>query len=549
LGPENPYNRTAPTAAAILGCIFFFLAGCAFTPLLGIQNDEALAGGGVYAGTGLAYWRWAFGYHVPVMLMSYLGALKTWISAAVFLFWPPTAASIRIPMLAAGAATVWLFFVLVRRVSSMRAAVLGCLLLATDATFLLTTCFDWGPVAMQHLLITSGVLLLVIFAQNGRLAPLAGAFFLFGLALWDKALSCWMFAGISLALITVYGREAMRLVSPVRVVAASAAFAMGALPFLLFNLNPSRRWETFRSNTSWEWDRRMFLGKAQQLQYSIEGTTLVGWLVREDWDVRGPLPPRSVLQKTSAWVNRAAGSPRRNLQGYAFLVALGLFPWLWWRRGWKGEVRVMAAALVCFVTAWLLMAFTRNAGGAAHHTGLLWPAPHLFIAVSLAAASLQVPRGGGVLAAVGAVLIASNLLVVNRYYDHAVRNGGALNWTDAMFPLGRFVQQVPATVVYATDWGILDSLRLLSRGRLPLEVGSDPVSKPSLDEADRAVVRHWVTDPAHIFVGHTEGNEFFPGSRKNLLTTAESLGLRREMLQVIHDRHGRAMFEVFRFVR
>ena len=45
------------------------------------------------------------------------------------------------------------------------------------------------------------------------------------------------------------------------------------------------------------------------------------------------------------------------------------------------------------------------------------------------------------------------------------------------------------------------------------------------------------------------GNEFFAGSRKNLLLAAEGFGLRMEMLRVVEDRHGRRIFEVFRFVR
>ena len=35
----------------------------------------------------------------------------------------------------------------------MPAALIGCGLLATDAIYLLTSCFDWGPVALEHLLL------------------------------------------------------------------------------------------------------------------------------------------------------------------------------------------------------------------------------------------------------------------------------------------------------------------------------------------------------------------------------------------------------------
>jgi uncharacterized membrane protein len=77
-------------------------------------------------------------------------------------------------VLLAGAATIWLFYRLLRRISGNRAAVFGCALLAADSTFLLTNTFDWGPVALQHLLLVGAILLLVVFYQDNRLG---GAFF------------------------------------------------------------------------------------------------------------------------------------------------------------------------------------------------------------------------------------------------------------------------------------------------------------------------------------------------------------------------------------
>ena len=47
-----------------------------------------------------------------------------------------------------------------------RAALLAAILLATDPTFLLPDTFDWGPLALQHLLVVSGCLLIA----SGRLS-------------------------------------------------------------------------------------------------------------------------------------------------------------------------------------------------------------------------------------------------------------------------------------------------------------------------------------------------------------------------------------------
>src|SRR5579859_2165035 len=105
--------------AALLPLIFFAL-GLALLPYPGLQNDEVLftnygtAGSTVFAVHG-----------IPLMLLTYLGAAKTW------LFWPIVRSfaasyhSIRIPVLIIGALTVVLFVLLVETAHSRRAAWIG----------------------------------------------------------------------------------------------------------------------------------------------------------------------------------------------------------------------------------------------------------------------------------------------------------------------------------------------------------------------------------------------------------------------------------------
>ena len=97
------------------------------------------------------------GHRIPVMLISYLGALKSWVYAPIFRFWKPSAVSVRVPVILAAGLTVWLFWSLLRRIAGSRAASVGCVLLASDTLFLITSCFDWGPVVLQHLLLVSAL--------------------------------------------------------------------------------------------------------------------------------------------------------------------------------------------------------------------------------------------------------------------------------------------------------------------------------------------------------------------------------------------------------
>ena len=148
------YNRVQLKPAAL--AVLFVLLGCLLVPTLGVHHDEAL----------FAEVVWTPEYAEPCvlgeqrfacMLMSYVGADKAYLYRAIFSIFEPNVWSLRLPVLLTGAATVALFFALLRRAVPERAAVLGAALLATDPAFLITTTFDWGPLALQHLYVVAGV--------------------------------------------------------------------------------------------------------------------------------------------------------------------------------------------------------------------------------------------------------------------------------------------------------------------------------------------------------------------------------------------------------
>src|SRR5260370_175944 len=153
---------------------------------------------------------------IPLMLMSYLVCLKSWGYKAIFAVWSPSVYSLRLPAILIGTATIYLFWVLLRLTIGDRAAIVGTVLLATDSSFLLTTCFDWGPVALQHLLMIGGVLAVVCFHQSHKEKFLGLGFFLFRLALWDRPLS----PSRLLAFTSVVGQRQRNLVIPAFLLAA-----------------------------------------------------------------------------------------------------------------------------------------------------------------------------------------------------------------------------------------------------------------------------------------------------------------------------------------
>ncbi len=510
-------------------------------PHVGIEADETLFVQGIYQPRAELYSIHMARHRIPIMLMSYVGALKSWIYVPILPLFGHGIRVLREPMLLAGVASVWLFYLLLRRIAGERAAIVGCALLAVDSMYLLTACFDWGPVALQHLLLLGGLLLLVRYYQERVLAHLAGGFLLLGLGLWDKALAIWMLTGLGIAALALYPRQMLGLISRRRLAIAAVSFCLGASPLMLYNAR--NHWATFAGN--FQRDSAGIAGKAQFLVTMAGGEGLFGWLTAENWQTPQPHESARPMAKLAAHVSDAAGHPRRSLLLYAFLLALALAP----LGGWK-TVRAVLFAVIAMAVGWIQMAITANAGASAHHTVLLWPFPELAIAISWAAASRRAGRAGiPALAASVAVMLISGALVLNEYYVAMIRYGGAQAWNGAVYPLADYARRIPAKCFYSMDWGIQDQLRYLDGGKLPLEVGDEQMAKPVMDAADRQIVEGMIADPGNIFIAHTKAFEFFPGHSDKLVQFAAAEGYRRQDMATVQDGFGRPVFEIYRLVK
>ncbi len=517
-------RRSLATYIAIAACAWFLLAGQLFVPLLGVEADEALFAGAFYQPHGAITLR-LFHKQVPVMLMSYLGALKAWIYRPMFNWFRPGVWSLREPMLLVGALSIWVFFLLLRRTSGERAAVIGCTLLAVDAQYLLTTVYDWGPVALQHLFLATAAYLLVRFYQQGSQRALAGAAFLVGLALWDKAIATWMISGAAIAMLAFYPGRVRALLTRRRIAICAAGFLLGALPLVLYNRR--NHWETFHGN--FKLDREPYPTKTHTILLTLDGSGLLGFFAAEDWQPPAPRRPEGHVQALSTKLAGLTGNPHHSLLLYAFALAILLAPF-----AGPDSRRAILFCLVAMIVAWIQMAITQNAGATVHHTILLWPLPQAIVAISFAAASRRVGKiGRPLLATVTAAILLSGLLLTNQYYAQMIRNGpAALAWSEAIFPLNRYVMGFPRTAVICMDWGILEGLRYLSRGKLFLyaDVDSD-----SFDFAN----------PDFLYIAHTKGAQNFP-TNDTFLAKAAAAGFRPNVVNTVYDNFGRAIFQVYR---
>lgn len=535
---SNSVRRDHLQPAAVLFCLLFFLEGLIFIPYLGLQNDEVLFAGAIFPPWGVLHAIRFAGHTFPTMILSYVGTFKAWIYR-LFLFslWPPTPWTVRLPVVVIGAITIWLFYEFARKTAGARAALVATALLATDATYVLTTCLDWGPVALQHLLLMAGALSLWSFHRSGKLLFLGGGFFAFGLGLWDKALFAWSLAGLAAATAVLFPRALASKLSPRNVAIAVAALAAGAAPLIVYNHDQGLATIHERPPLS----SARFDHKLLVLRNSLEGSALFGYVVRDEPALQFHQSD-DPLELLSLGLSEAVGGTHTGLLSLACILAFTLLPWVW---NTPARKPMLFALIFCAVT-WLQMALTQKGGGGAHHSVLLWPFPHLFVAAAFAQASRWLPRTGLIALVLATTIVCgSNLIVLNEYLARLVERGTTTIWTDAIYGLSQGLGDAAASQVYITDWGILDALRALNRGKLPLRLAEDWF----LLSNEKKLPASELAGRNAIFVGHTDGNEVKPAITVQLETLAESVGLRKHVLRVVQDRNGRPIFEVYRYTR
>ena len=534
--PPSMLRRMLYWCPGVAAALWFFCLGLIFFRYPGFQNDELLFAATIFRRSASVYIL-QVGRGIPLMALSYLGTLKSFL-------WGPllrhsvSEATIRLPAVILGAATVLFTYQLVARMHSRRAAMVTACILATDASFFLTTCFDWGPVALQHILVVTGLLLLVRFAQAGGQGALFLGFLAFGLGLWDKALFVWILSGLGVACIVVYPRELLRRLSWRTVATASLGFVLGASPLIVYNV--AQPLATFRSNSHFAFND--LAGKFRMLRLTFGGAVLQGYLTNLD-NVSNPHGPSNELETLSLQLHSLTGSHPTGYEEPAMLVALLLLPLLLLTHA----RRTLLFVLIAYVVAWVQMAITQTAGGAVHHTILLWPLPVMFMGIAFAQASYALGRAGPwLLALVTLLIVSANVVVLNEYLYAFVRNGAQGVWSDAVRPLVKQIVDAQPRRVIVYDWGIAVPVEVMTKERVFPEWSDDPMFPPSISEPERKFRREKLEDTAAVWVGHTDGNEQFPGINARVAASVRAAGFEKVPVSIVTDSHGRPMFQLFR---
>ncbi len=528
--PDRDASRLDTSSSAwcsVPALILYLVLSILFIPLAGIQNDEALFAVAIFKG--MTRDLRLFHHSLQLMVMSYLGTVKTLLWWPILRVFGGSVWTLRLPAVLLSTATIYFFYRFMRfaRIPATAAAA-ALWLLASDPSFLLTNTYDWGPVALEHFLLTLALLALLRYSQEpARNWLLFIGFFCLGLALWNKAIFLWSLAGLGIGSLAVFRTELLAHLGKRTARIAALAFVLGSAPLIFYNIRHHNA--TLGQNAQIEPASAAF-AKWQGMKAALNGNGLFGYLTEEEWNEH-PKPLSSRFATLSESLRNLAGQRRDSELYYFYLLLILLVP-LWWR-----SRAAWFSLIFCSVT-WLSMAVTHDAGSSLHHTVLLWPVLVLF-----AAAVFERLGRGAWLPTTAAVVL--NLLVLNQYVYLLEKFGTARDFSDAIFRLADSPEVHSGKVLWVTDWGMFNSLVLLTSGHADLRTGNEPFMSDQMNEVNVKQALS-MTHPGDLFIDHVAGKEVFEGVRKRFDAYMRTQGFQAESVQTIPDSNGRPVFEIFR---
>jgi len=459
----SPLSAAFVHPSLILGV--YILIGCWNLRQPGLEYDEVLfanAALGHLDESFIAYELDLGGIRVPLMLMTYIGALKAYIYGPIFELFPTTPLTVRLPVIIIGMITLVVTYRLLIRLVDRRVALSVCWLLATDPSFVFHTRIDFGPTVLMMFLKMTSLLAFVHFVKSGGIVWLALGSFLVGLGVFDKANFLWYIVGLVTATLVVWRKGVSRYLTVRSLVVCGFFMFLGSFPFIYYNLATNGR--TFQERVLLPQD---IVGSAKArtglLTESLSGSGVYKF-------VNGRKPSGFVEALTSVWP--ATITPWVLACTVVFsCVARGTL-----RSKPADQLGVFFTLLFLAIVVQIYL--TRLAVGW-HHFMMLWPFHQIALCIFLLRSgstrcSVVIGSADSIRSKIGRKLpvialvsmTASNLVVDSIYLRSFSTEGGRGFFSDAIYELAEYAMETQGRRFLLMDWGFNTQLLLLSRGSI-----------------------------------------------------------------------------------
>ncbi len=445
--------------------------------------------------------------HWPVMVLPYVGPIRSYLALLPFALFGPNNYTARILTTLIGAFALWGFGVLVRGLFDTPTAAIVSWILAIHPSYLALTIYDQGGVA--EWMLPFGLICLAL-ARYLKTPGAGGAFWLgaaMGFGVWCRANITWLLGFGLLAAVLVLRK---RVLIPGRHLGALVLGGLlGGLPLLIYEFNSG--WATFEfmrvTNNTEPWPKLLLMR-----MFMIIEMLLTDGEHRFIWS--GPPMPvwQAVLFPLIVIV--------------AVVTCLKSFREIAPER--KSLERIAALLFMFLLTC---MVFSRL--NISHHH-LIATLPIVVLMVVLASQDLRPrwPRAASVVWAVSAIYVGLAIYWNVEASRHLRATGGIGLWSDAIEVLCQDLEShYPGRKVKVLDWGLNNSLFVLSGGRIDsLEIFGGATAERS------GSGKTWKEEiaPGDIYVLHSKDLTMSPSVPADFFAALRSMRLnfrRRDIAQ------------------
>lgn len=172
----------------------------------GIFNDEILWGNAALGGIDDSMIILKI-FDVPIMLMSYIGALKSWLYYPVFKIFGVSPYSIRIPMILCGSISLLMVKWVTTQLFNSKIAAIVMVILAIDSSFVTQTRVDQGPIVLALFISLSCIYYFIKLLSEVKPAYLWAILALSIAGIFNKLNFIWFVNSFFFSALFVYGRE------------------------------------------------------------------------------------------------------------------------------------------------------------------------------------------------------------------------------------------------------------------------------------------------------------------------------------------------------
>ena len=522
----------------------------------GLNYDEVLFVNAATGGVGDSFIYKRLG-GVPIMLMSYIGALKSYLYFPIFKIFGVSAATIRFPAILISSGSILIAYLISRLTFNEFESAMLVLIMAVDPVFIFMTKLDYGPIVLMI-----GLKLLAVLFFLKLVTTLSVRYLLFLvvtclLGLYDKLNFIWFIIAFGFAAIVLFRRELQKLYKTHRLVCSllTSLFLTLTLYVGVAMILPA----VLRT-------QQTDINVLERLRYvvslyvrTMNGMEFYSWLT----DLHLPLG---------------------TVTNYVTMIALLVITIAGFFTFWTAtsKIRFVDRVIGCyaFIFALILVqiVLTQKAGGP-HHIMMLYPFHH-FLALAaavtigegmnghaqekrsaLAAAIYKVlgqsikewSGDHGRKLGLGAIFLILGLLVaseikVGMNYAQAI-NKETLNprWSPVIYELADYVNRREVDEVVFVDWGIHNQVFALSDKKTRKKCFDLWLKFKGLDDpsSGTAIYNRFFRGKKVLVIAHNPEVEVMPHSWQHFLDFAKHFFGGAQLERVFTTVQGRPIFEAY----